>query len=210
MNAQLLGALALTSAFHCGSKRTCTDCAIKPCQDAVIIQEAVKLIAAGARATLVCQLTKLPLKLVKRLYLMLTGHPSPRGQMPFTDTWYRENDRRMLHATVVWQLHSRITRRRVSQAQALLDVYHTYVCLVDAPLLDITRAFFVLRLVTMDLLSERQCPECRKPFLAPADEQDGCFCPGCRIYFRFRCPRCKAPLNARILGRPRTVCDRCD
>ena len=210
MNIQSPKTLPLSSPFHCGTERSCTDCGVKLCRDTLVVQAAVKLIEAGARATLVRQVTQLPTKMVKRLFLMLTGHASPRGQMPFTDTWYRENERRMLHATIVWQLYRHMNaRENMHFSHVLLDVYHAYLCLVSTPLLDITRTFFVLRLVSMKLFAERVCPECKKPFLAPADEQEGKHCSGCRLYFRFRCPQCKAPFNAKTVGRPRTVCDQC-
>ena len=80
----------------CGSDKNCASCEVTPCSDATRIQDATRLIQAGARATLVCQLTDLPKKLVKRMYTMLQGQPSPRGQMPFTDAWYLETDLRML------------------------------------------------------------------------------------------------------------------
>ncbi len=41
---------------------------------------------------------------MNRLFRQLRGAPSPRGQMPFTDAWYRESDQRMLHAALVCQL----------------------------------------------------------------------------------------------------------
>jgi len=70
--------------------------------------EAVHLVQLGARASLVCQLTGLTKKVVSRLYPLLTGMPSPPGQVPFTDTWYLKSNRRMLHANVVWCLYQHL------------------------------------------------------------------------------------------------------
>lgn len=194
----------------CGTDKDCARCEIKPCADATRMHDAVRLIQAGARATLVCQLTDLPKKLVKRTYTMLQGHPSPRGQMPFTDAWYLENDLRMLHATLAWQLHNRIARKNRSEARIVLEVYAVYQCIVDKPQLDLTRVVFVLRLMAMDLWRERQCQYCGSAFLAPADEKHDIACPGCRLYHRYRCYRCGSAFNARAMGRPRTVCGHCN
>jgi DNA-directed RNA polymerase subunit RPC12/RpoP len=130
--------------------------------------------------------------------------------MPFTDAWYLENDLRMLHATLAWQLHNRIARKNRSEARIVLDVYAVYQCIVDKPQLDLTRVVFVLRLMAMDLWRERQCPYCGNAFLAPADEKHDIACPGCRLYHRYRCHRCGSAFNARAMGRPRTVCGHCN
>ena len=193
----------------CGADKDCKLCEVKPCADATRIHDAVRLIQAGARATLVCQLTELPKKLVKRMYTMLQGHPSPRGQMPFTDAWYLENDLRMLHATLVWQLHKRIARTNRSEARVMLEVYAVYRCIVNKPQLNLTRTVLVLRLVSMALWQERQCRYCGNVFLAPADEKQDIACPGCRLYHRYRCYRCGSAFDAHAMGRPRTVCSHC-
>ena len=73
-----------------GVKRA--NCNVELCGYATRIREAVHLIQLGARAGLVCQLTHLEKAAVNRLYRELHGVPSPQGQTPFTDTWYREND----------------------------------------------------------------------------------------------------------------------
>lgn len=74
-------------------------CRVALCVHATKIQESIHLIRLGARAGHVSQLTQLDKTTVKRLYHQLCGKPSPPGQMPFTDTWYRKDDRHMLHAT---------------------------------------------------------------------------------------------------------------
>jgi flagellar transcriptional activator FlhC len=193
----------------CGAPKNCIRCKVKPCRDATKIHDAVRLIQAGARATLVCQLTELPKKLVKRMYTLLQGHPSPRGQMPFTDAWFLENDLRMLHATLVWQLHKRIAREHRSEARVLLEVYTVYRCMVNKPQLNLTRTSVVLRLVAMALWQERQCGHCGNTFLAPTDEKHDVACPGCRLYHRYRCCRCGSAFEAQAMGRPRTVCSHC-
>lgn len=71
--------------------------------------EAVRLVELGARARLVHQLSGLEKKAVNRLYYQLMGRPSPSGQTPFSDSWYRQSDRRMAHANMIWRLDQHLT-----------------------------------------------------------------------------------------------------
>jgi DNA-directed RNA polymerase subunit RPC12/RpoP len=130
--------------------------------------------------------------------------------MPFTDAWFLENDLRMLHATLVWQLHKRIARENCSEARVMLQVYTVYLCMVNQPQLNLTRAAVALSLVAMALWQERECRHCDHTLLAPADEKHDVACPGCRLYHRYRCFRCGSTFDAQPMGRPRTVCHHCN
>jgi flagellar transcriptional activator FlhC len=178
------------------------------CNYATRIREAVHLIQLGARAGLVCQLTCLEKATVNRLYRELCGEPSPPGQMPFTDVWYRENDQRMLQATLVWRLHRRLAQTERGAARVLIEVFEAYTRLVREPLLDLTRTVFVPRLVAMGMWQERTCGFCRMGYLAPVDSHS-IACPGCRLYHRHRCHQCGSALAAQSVGRRRVVCGCC-
>jgi len=194
---------------ECRTRQNCYSCAVEPCSHAVRTHEAVRLIQAGARTTLVYQLTNLPKKYVKRLYVQLIGHPSPRGMTPFTDAWFRESEQRMLHAATVWRIYRLVESVGRSKARELLDIYDLYCYCVTQPLLDITRIVAVLKLVTMSVWEAKHCEHCQKLYLTPVDENLGCSCPGCRIYHRFRCSECGAALSIYTLGRPRQNCPSC-
>jgi hypothetical protein len=172
------------------------------------ITEAAHLIQLGARAGLTRRLTGLEKKLVKRLYCQITGHPSPPGQTPFTDTWYRNNDLRMLQATLVWHLHRRLQRKDCTPAHLLIDVFEAYRYLVPDPLLDITRAFFVLELVATGAWDKYQCAFCDMTYLSPVP-RESIACPGCRLYFRHRCSQCGSRLVSKSKGRRRATCSHC-
>ncbi len=93
------------------------------CAQTVMASEAVQLTQLGARAGLVCQLIGLKKAVARRLDHPFHGRPSPSGQLPFTDTWYLKDERRMLHASIVWQLSQRLARAGRSPARLLIDVY---------------------------------------------------------------------------------------
>ena len=170
--------------------------------------EAVHLVQLGARAGLVCQLTGLTKKVVSGLYPLLTGMPSPPGQVPFTDTWYLKNNDRMLHANLVWHLFQRLETTDRGAANILIHVYEAYLVIVDAPLLTLTRAFFVPRLVNINAWYEQTCDHCGMSYIGPLGN-GGSICPGCTEYFNYRCRSCGAAIEYHTAGRRKAVCSAC-
>jgi flagellar transcriptional activator FlhC len=205
MNAFAYTALSLPTPPLCAERADLGDCGVELCGYATKISESTHLIRLGARARLVSQLTGLEKTTVKRLYHQLCGQPSPAGQMPFSDTWYRDNDLRMLHATLVWRLHRRLTRTRRGAARVLIDLFEAYTQLKPEPLLDITRTAFVPHLVTIGTWHERLCEFCKMHNLSPV-ESNSIACRGCRLYYRYRCHQCCSPLVPQSRGRRRTIC----
>ena len=181
---------------------------VELCTHATRILEAVRLIQLGARAGLVWRLTGLEKRGVKRLYRQINGHPSPPGQVPFTDTWYRDNDRRMLQASLVWHLHRRLQQTGAGPARLLIDLFEAYRQLVPEPLLDITRAFFVLELAATRTWIPCRCTFCSRSYLAPPIPESTT-CPGCRLFFRYRCHQCGHRLEPKATGRRRAHCSQC-
>lgn len=178
------------------------------CEYAARILEAVRLVELGGRARLITHVTGLEKKAVNRLYRQLRGAPSPPGQAPFTDAWYLEKDVRMLHASTVWRLYQQLMHSGRSAARILIDVYSGYRSLVREPVLDMTHAAFVPRLLDMNIWEERPCEFCPGTHVTPIVSNDD-ECPGCRLYHRHRCRVCSGPINAHRKGRRRRSCDRC-
>ena len=170
--------------------------------------DAVHLVQLGARAGLVCQLTGLTRKAVNSLYPALTGMPSPPGQAPFTDTWYVKSNQRLLHANIVWHLYKQLAPGDNSVARLLIHVYEAYLEIVHAPILSLTRAVFVPRLVTMSLWYEQSCDHCGTSYIGPPG-YDGSICPACAEYFNHRCRSCGTAIKYRRAGRRKTVCSGC-
>lgn len=175
---------------------------------AVTTLDAIQLTQLGARAGLVNQFTGIEKAVANRLYRQIHGRPSPPGQTPFTDDWFLKNDRRMLHAAIVWRLHGDIARRDGSAARRLIGLYEVYRLSVSAPFLDIVHAAFVPSLVDMGLWREDRCASCSLSYIRPI-EDEGTLCPGCRLYQRYRCLICDHRAEGMRKGRRRSCCLRC-
>jgi hypothetical protein len=178
------------------------------CLHAEKILEAARLIELGARAGLAQQLTGLEKGKVNRLYSQLMGHPSPSGQTPFSDAWYLKDKHRLLQATVIWRLYNRLIRQGRNTARVYINVYEGYLALVNKPLLSLTRASLVPQLVGMGVWQERRCQTCKTLYLAPVVSR-GSTCPGCELYFRYRCRECGCALEVNPKGRYPKTCPDC-
>ena len=170
--------------------------------------EAIRLIELGARAGLVHQVTGMDQTNANRLYREIHRRPSPAGQAPFTDTWYLRSEYRMLHAALVWKLYQRFGQSEDRPARRLIDVYETYLFLVQEPQLDITHVAFVPDLIRSKLWIERDCTACRTPFPVPRDS-NRVLCPGCRLTQSFRCSACGTARSGYRKGRRKTACPVC-
>lgn len=193
----------------CRGDLACSSCGVEPCVHAVRTHEAIALIQAGARAPQVRQLTNLPDKYIKRLYKSVRGKASPRGMSPYSDAWFIENEHRMLHATVVWQLYQQLLPHHRSAARTLLDLQQLYHFHVPTPLLDFTHINAALQLAGLKVWDEKRCRECRLIFIGPKDDPVRKTCPSCKLYHRYRCQQCGGALSPHAQGRPRTCCERC-
>ena len=178
------------------------------CLQAEKIMEATRLIELGARAGLAQHLTGLEKAKVNRLYRQIKGRPSPSGQTPFSDAWYLKEKHRLLQAAVVWSLYQRLAESGRNSARVLIDVYECYRIMVSEPLFDLTRVFLVPQLVRMGIWQERRCRDCDSLYLAPVVSR-GKLCPGCELYYRFRCRQRGAALEVSAKGRYAKTCPDC-
>ena len=128
--------------------------------------------------------------------------------MPFTDAWYVKDERLMLHASVIWKLYQQVVSHNYTPGRTLIEVYQAYLGLVDTPLINIMRTYFVKSLVTIKMWHERDCRHCTTRYLAPVDHL-GVVCYGCVLYFGHRCRHCGVAVRAQRRGRPAKRCDVC-
>ena len=208
MNTTVCPALFTSSHLPCPGSRDGGGCIVERCGYARKILESIHLIRLGARVGLVGQLTGLEKKTLKRIYRQLTERPSPCGQLPFSDTWFLKNDRRLFHVNLIWYLHQRLVRPGASPAHRLIDIFEVYTQLAQAPMLDLTRTAFAIQLFTTGLWTEHRCSFCETPFPAPVDSNQTT-CPGCRLYFRHRCRHCNTALSPKSRGIRRKRCPQC-
>lgn len=184
------------------------DCPVERCDYARKILESMHLFRLGARVGLAEQLTGLEKKTLKRLYRQLMGKPSPPGQQPFSDTWLLENVRYQFHANLIWNLYHRLKQPEYSPARILIAIYEVYIQMAGEPRLNLTRVAFVVQLFATGLWNEHRCDLCETVYPSPADSSQS-ICPGCRLYFRQRCRRCKATLSPKSKGVRRKRCNHC-
>ena len=190
------------------SVSTPTVCQLPAWTTAASTLEAIRLIELGARAGLVHQVTGMDQTNANRLYREIHRRPSPAGQAPFTDTWYRRSEYHMLHAALVWKLYQRFSPLDDRPARRLIDVYEAYLFLVQEPRLDITHVAFVPDLIKSYLWMERDCTACRTSFPVPRDSTR-LLCPGCRLTQSFRCSACGTARSGYRNGRRKTACPVC-
>lgn len=208
MNTTHCAALFDSNLRTCPGSRCGNACPVERCDYARKIQESIHLIRLGARVGLAGQLTGLEKKTLKRLYRQLIGRPSPSGQLPYSDTRLLENDRLQFHANLIWYLHRRLTRPDGTPARLLIDVFEVYTQMARAPMLDLNRTAFAVQLFTTGLWTEHHCSFCETPFPAPV-ESSQTTCPGCRLYFRYRCKHCGTALTPKSRGIRRKRCPQC-
>jgi len=75
----------------------------------------------------------------------------------------------MLHANVVWHLYQHLEKIGRSKSSVLIHVYESYMEIMDAPILTLTRAFFVPRLITINAWYEQSCDHCGISYIGPLD-----------------------------------------
>ena len=183
-------------------------CDVERCTYAIRIFDSIHLIRLGARVSLAEKLTGLEKKTLKRIYRQLRGCPSPPGQLPFSDAWFLENDQRQFHTTLVWHLHRRLSQSGRRPARILVDVFEVYTRLTREPMLNLTRTAFAIQLFSSGLWNEHRCSFCDTAFPAPVESRQTA-CPGCRLYFRYRCRHCGAALSPKSRGIRRKRCPQC-
>jgi hypothetical protein len=138
----------------------------------------------------------------------LTGRSSPCGQTPYSDTWYLKDKHRLLQVAVVWRLYQQLIGKGSMMAQSMIHLYEVYRVIVIEPLLDLTRIFLIPQLVGMGVWQERRCQTCKTLYLAPVVSR-GSTCPGCELYYRYRCRQCGAALEVNPKGRYPKTCPAC-
>jgi flagellar transcriptional activator FlhC len=139
-------------------------------EDALEVLRAVGLIELGARMQVLESELSLTRDRMIRLYHEIKGVSPPKGMLPFSTDWYmtwQEN----IHASLFYNTYLFLKdEANCSHLDALTKGYRLYVehCSHSGTeaLLDLTRAWTLVRFFNADLLQLRRCGRCGGKFVA--------------------------------------------
>ncbi|MGS0893217.1 FlhC family transcriptional regulator [Burkholderia stagnalis] len=137
--------------------------------DAMLLMDAVALIKLGARLQILKSEFALPHDRLVRLYREVRGAPPTKGMLPFSADWYM-TWKANLHASLFHGIY-RFLRNEAGcrRLEALVKAYDQYTACCDeagdAPALDLTRAWTLVRFVDGGLLGTAPCAECGAWFI---------------------------------------------
>jgi len=153
-------------------------------EDAQQVLRAIELIELGARMqVLECELT-LPRERMIRLYHELMGKAPPRGLLPSSADWYM-TWLANLHSSLFYSAYHFMRHQAgESHLDALTKAYRVYVehCRTTGAdvLLDLTRAWTLVRFFGADIVQMAPCSRCGGKFVAyKYDLCDGMVCGAC-------------------------------
>jgi flagellar transcriptional activator FlhC len=153
-------------------------------EDALEVLRAVELIELGARMQVLESELVLTRGRMIRLYHEVTGVSPPKGMLPFSTDWYMtwlEN----IHASLFYNTYLFFRNETdCSHLDALTKGYRLYLehcnrSKIEA-LLDLTRAWTLVRFFKSDLLQLTRCRRCGGKFVAHRhDPRDNFVCSAC-------------------------------
>lgn len=134
-----------------------------------LVLDAVTLIRLGARPQMLEIELALPHERVARLYREVRGVPPPKGLLPFSSDWYM-TWMANIHASLFHNIYSFLRiDAQCSRLDALVKAYGLYAERCGAahcdPLLDLTRAWMLVRFVDGGVLSTARCVRCHAAFV---------------------------------------------
>ncbi|WP_081080020.1 FlhC family transcriptional regulator [Burkholderia cepacia] len=149
--------------------------------DALQLMDAVTLIKHGARLQMLKSEFSLPHDRLARLYREVRGASPTKGMLPFSADWYttwRANLHGSLFHGIYRFLQNEAGCRRL---EALVKAYDQYTaCCAEAgspPVLDLTRAWTLVRFVDGRILGTTICVVCGSRFIS--NPNDLCRSPHC-------------------------------
>lgn len=130
---------------------------------------AIELVRLGARMQVLEAETALSKDRLTRLYKEIKGASPPKGMLPFATNWFitwQPN----LHASVFYNFYRAILGNDGTQRpHALVKSFSLYLehCMLrgEEPLLDVTRAWTLVRFFESDMLHLSACTRCEGRFV---------------------------------------------
>ncbi|WP_322045197.1 flagellar transcriptional regulator FlhC [Paraburkholderia sp. J67] len=164
--------------MHTTTRRSVTE-------DAQEVFRAIALIKLGARMQVLESELTLSRDRLIRLYREVRGVSPPKGMLPFSADWYMPwlpN----IHASLFFNMYLFLTKEaNCSHLDALTKAYRLYLEHCEqsgnAPVLNLTRAWTLVRFFGAEMLQLTPCCRCSGKFVAHKhDLQKGVVCGACR------------------------------
>ena len=157
-------------------------------QDAQI---AIELITFGARMQVLESETNLSRRRLLKLYKELKGNSPPKGMLPFSPDWYMAWEQN-IHSSMFYNIYRYLQKVEEKRpVELMLKAYRIYLehGLEEAgkkPVLELTRAWTLLRFIDAGMLKQTQCDCCGGSFITMPEH----------IYNGFTCCLCVPPSRA--------------
>lgn len=152
--------------------------------------QALRLMDLRAPVNVISCETGLGKQPLRRLYHEHTGHPPPRGILPFSLEWFLKW-RPNLHSSLFANLYLDLAHGDLDRTERLIVAYQRYLaelnCFDDgAPLLSVARAWTLIRFCRQRMLQLTPCRHCQGHYVTS----------GYRPSNSFVCGLCNMPSHA--------------
>ena len=136
------------------------------------LQLAIELIELGARLQVLESETDLSRGRLIKLYKEVRGASPPKGMLPFSADWFM-TWRSNIHSSLFYNFYLRLRESQdCERIEALIKAYRLYLGQVGMEggesVLDITRAWTLLRFFESDILELAACTHCGGHFIVHA------------------------------------------
>ncbi len=137
----------------------------------------IELIKLGARLQLLQEETHLSRERLLRLYREVAGHSPSKGMLPYSTDWFMSWQAN-IHASLFLSIYRYLDKAiALPSLELLIKSYRLYLEQADigpdGPPLSITRAWFLLRFVTANMLTTAPCTRCGGHFVVHAQDLIG-------------------------------------
>jgi len=167
-----------------------------------------EMIALGAKASLVLLLIPLEKATVLRLYRETTGKSSPSGPSSFNGAWMQRSFHRMVQATFVWQMYTKLTASPMTEPRKIIVIFQIYRQYFPQPQLNINHVADAIRLMKANVWRCDWCDECHTWNLVSRSKLD-VRCPSCSLIATCHCTACGDMMAPTTNGRKITRCAAC-
>ncbi len=136
------------------------------------VQLAIELIELGARLQVLESETDLSRGRLVRLYKEIRGLSPPKGMLPFSTEWFM-TWRPNIHASLFYGFYRQLIENvKCGRLDGFVRAYRLYLDQINLdecePVLDMTRAWTLVRFFESDMLELAECGSCRGGFVVHA------------------------------------------